>query len=73
MGAEISMPSDFVETLGNLRFPAKADQRLQDLMDRNTDGSLTGDERHELEALVELSETLSLIRARALQSLGRLP
>jgi hypothetical protein len=73
MGAEIPMPSDFVETLGNLHFPAKADVRLQELMDRNTEGLLTGNERQELKALVELSETLSLIRARALQSLGRTP
>jgi hypothetical protein len=73
MGAEILMPSDFVETLSRLHFPEKADQRLQELMDRNTEGTLSAQERKELEALVELSETLSLIRARALQSLGRAP
>ena len=73
MGAVVSMPSEFVETLANLRFPVTTDQRLQRLMDRNTEGALSGEERHELEALVDLSETMSLIRARALQSLGRSP
>lgn len=42
-------------------------------MDRNTDGGLTAAEREELEALVELSETLSLVRAQALDVLGRQP
>ena len=73
MGAEILMPSEFVESLSRLHFPPQADSRLQELMERNTEGTLTPQERKDLEALVELSETLSLIRARALQSLGRLP
>ncbi|HJT76938.1 MAG TPA: hypothetical protein VJ739_07015 [Gemmataceae bacterium] len=42
-------------------------------MDRNTEGTLTTAEREELEALVELSETISLLRARALRLLGRQP
>ena len=73
MGAETVLPTDFVETLSRLHFPAQTDDRLQELMDKNTDGALTDQERHELAALVELGETLSLIRARALQSLGRAP
>jgi hypothetical protein len=42
-------------------------------MDRNSAGALTTDERQELEALAELSETISLVRADALQVLGRHP
>ncbi len=42
-------------------------------MDRNTEGDLTSPEREELESLVELSERLSLVRAEALQLLGREP
>ena len=41
--------------------------------DRNTDGLLTPDEREELAALAELSETLALVRAQALRLLGRGP
>jgi hypothetical protein len=42
-------------------------------MDRNTEGHLQGTERDELEALVELSEQLSIVRADALQILGKQP
>lgn len=73
MGAEIPTPVDLVQTLSELRFPAKANQHLQGLMDRNTEGLLSNQEREELEGLVELSETLSLVRARALQLLQRRP
>ncbi len=59
--------------MGRLRLPAKADRRLQELMDRNNDGLLSQGEREELEALAELSEQLSLVRAEALQILGTRP
>jgi hypothetical protein len=42
-------------------------------MDRNTEGLLTESERAELETLAELGEQLSLVRAQALQLLGRKP
>ena len=42
-------------------------------MDRNNEGVLQKPEREELEALVELSEQLSLVRAEALQILGKQP
>jgi hypothetical protein len=42
-------------------------------MDRNTNGALAPREREELEMLVELSETLALVRAQALHLLGRKP
>ena len=44
---------------------------MQLLMDRNTDAALTTGGREELEALVELSETIGLVRAKALHLLGR--
>ena len=62
-----------MEAVGNLHLPAKADHRLQELMDRNNEGVLLESERGELEALVELSERLSLVRAEALQILGKQP
>jgi hypothetical protein len=73
MSSTIDAPLEWVETVGNLRLPPRADQRLQALMDRNTEGLLTETERAELEALVELSERLSLVRAGALHLLGRSP
>jgi len=42
-------------------------------MDRNNEGLLQESEKEELEALVELSEQVSLVRGEALQILGRQP
>ena len=73
MSSTIDAPLEWVETVGNLRLPPRADQRLQTLMDRNNEGSLGETERAELESWVELSERLSLVRAEALHLLGRSP
>jgi hypothetical protein len=71
MSAVVEAHRDLVESLADMRFPPKADARLQQLMDRNTEGQLTPGERDELDAPVELSETMALFRARALRLLGR--
>lgn len=73
MSAVVQAPLDLVESFADVRVPPKTDARLQLLMDRNNEGQLTPPERDELESLVELSETLALLRARALQVLGRRP
>jgi hypothetical protein len=69
----VEAPLELVEDLATLRFPQKTDTLLQGLMDRNTEGRLTEPEREQLEALVELSERLALLRAQALRVLGRKP
>lgn len=51
----------------------KADRRLQELVDRNNEDLLDSVERDELEALVELSEQLSLLRGEALRIMGKRP
>ena len=71
--AVVQAPRDMVEELAELRLPPRADRRLQDLMDRNTEGALTPEEREDLEALVEWSESIALLRAKALRLLGRKP
>jgi len=73
MSAVIAAPVEWIKSVGDLRFPAKADRRLQELMDRNNERLLSSSEREELEVLVELSERLSLVRAEALQILGKQP
>lgn len=73
MNAVIAAPVGWIESVGNLRLPSKADQRLQALMDRNTEGRLAEEEREELAALAEWSERLSLVRAEAFQILGKQP
>ena len=71
MSITINAPIEWVQTVGSLSLPTKADERLQALMDRNNEGQLTAAERAELEALVEMSERLSLVRAEALQLLEK--
>ena len=73
MEATVAAPVEWVESVSDLRLPPRADARLQQLMDRNTEGLLTQAEYAEFEALVELSEQLSLVRAQALHVLGRKP
>ena len=71
MSSTIDAPQEWVESVSDLRLPPKSDQRLQDLMDRNNEGLLTEAERADLESLVELGQSLSLVRAEALHLLGR--
>jgi hypothetical protein len=73
MAAVIAAPVDMVEAVAALRLPPRADRRLQELMDRNTNGALSPDEREDLETLVEWSESIALVRAKALHVLGRKP
>jgi hypothetical protein len=73
MGDELRLPRELAEAVIATRFPEATDERMQDLMDRNNDGRLTAEERKELESLVAMSESLSLLRARAYRVLGRIP
>tara|TARA_R110002049_G_scaffold4601_5_gene32827 strand:+ start:1142491 stop:1142715 length:225 start_codon:yes stop_codon:yes gene_type:complete len=73
MDTTVDAPLQWVESTTMLRLPEQADQRLQNLMDRNNEGQLTDQERADLAALAELSERLSLVRAEALHLLGRKP
>lgn len=73
MPAVVEAPLELVERVAGMRFPEKTDALMRSLMDRNTNGQLTPAEREELEALVELSETMALVRAQALKLLGRSP
>ncbi len=73
MSSVISAPVDWVEAVSSLALPPRADRRLQELMDRNNEGQLNLTEHAELETLVELSESLSLVRAEAIHLLRRTP
>lgn len=73
MAAMIEAPVDLMQAVAHLRLPPHADRQLQVLMDGNTNGTLTPEEREQLESLVEWSESLSLLRAQALHLLGEQP
>ena len=70
MSAAIDASVELMEAISHLRLPVRADRRLQDLLDTNNNGALTDDERDELAELVEWSESISLLRARALRLFG---
>jgi hypothetical protein len=73
MSSVVEAPLNLIESVADLRFPPRADARVRALMDRNTNGQLSPDEKAELEAWVEVSENIALVRARALRVLGRTP
>jgi hypothetical protein len=73
MAPVIQAPIGMIESVASLHLPPKADRLLQTLVDRNNNGELTPHEREELASLVELSETMALVRAQALHLLGRKP
>lgn len=59
---EIEMPAE----LDQFKLPPGVNERLQDLLDRQDRGeTLSASERKEAEGLVELAESLSLLRLRA--------
>jgi len=59
---DLELPED----LARLRLPEGVDRRLQWLLDKQGSGEpLSEDERLETECLVDLSETLTLLRLRA--------
>ena len=50
-------PLEWVETVGHLRLPPKADQRFQERMDRNNEGLLSEVERADLETTPVVTAT----------------
>ncbi len=53
------------EDIAAFRLSLAAHERLRELLARNTAGTLTAGEQHELDQMVLLDDILSLIRARA--------
>jgi hypothetical protein len=73
MPATIAAPASWIESIGDFRLPPQTDKQLQSLMNRNNEGLLQPAEKEELAALAALGEEISLLRAQALQLLGRQP
>ena len=51
MATVVEAPLKMVEAVAALRLPPRADQRLQILMDRNSEGKLGADEKEELKCV----------------------
>ena len=65
MSQTIEIPADFLEELAEYQFPPSIQDQITRLMDKNTEDQLSEDERKELQALVELSESVSIMKGRA--------
>ncbi len=65
MSQTVTIEMELPDDLAQFRLPAALHRRLQDMLDRQDQGQrLTAAERAEAEELVNLAETLSLLRLR---------
>lgn len=66
MAQTVTIEMELPDDLARFRLPAGVHSRLQELLDRQDQGQrLTIAERSEAEGLVNLTETLTLLRLRA--------
>lgn len=65
MGQTIEIPVEFLEEVAELRFPSSVQDQMAKLMDKNNEGLLSKDEQKKLQALVDLSELVSITKGRA--------
>ena len=66
MSQTIEIPLELLEEMARLELPPAAQRALARLMDKNTEGELSPEDREELRALVELNERVSLLKGRAM-------
>ena len=65
MSQTIEIPTEFLKEVAEFQFPPSMQSRIGELMDKNTEDQLSEAERRELKALVEFSESVSIVRGRA--------
>lgn len=56
---------EFLEEMAEFQLPPSVQEQLAKLMDKNTEDQLSKDEQKELQALVEFSESVSIMKGRA--------
>ncbi|HQX49991.1 MAG TPA: hypothetical protein PLR25_08790 [Planctomycetaceae bacterium] len=60
-----SLDIDELEALADSKLAPSAQERLSDLLARNSDGKLTGDEAKELDLLIARGDQLTILKTRA--------
>ena len=60
-----SLDIDELEALADSKLAPSAQDRLSDLLARNSDGKLSGDEAKELDLLIARSDQLTILKTRA--------
>jgi uncharacterized protein YnzC (UPF0291/DUF896 family) len=63
------LPKELAQAIVHLRFHGKAIARLNELAEKNRQGSITTEERADLEKYLRVGNFLNLLRAKALASL----
>ena len=66
-----SLRSDALEAFAALQISEADDERYHELADKNAEGTITEEERRELEGIVSANTMLSLLRHEANAALGR--
>jgi hypothetical protein len=65
-----SLRREMVEALSTITASPTDQARYDELAEKNTEGSLTGDEREELESLVEAHSLISALKTEATAALA---
>jgi hypothetical protein len=60
------------EEIATFRLSDSSQDHIRALLHKNSDGTLTRDETHELDKIMALNDVISLIRARVRRSSGQL-
>ncbi|MBI4616723.1 MAG: hypothetical protein HY720_24135 [Planctomycetes bacterium] len=65
MASTIEAPRDLIQAFAQLCLPRTAQARLDLLMEKNNEGTISDSEREDLRALVDLCQTIAELRGRA--------
>lgn len=65
MSITIETPVELLREMAQFEFPPSTQEKLNQLMEKNTEGNLTEPEKKELRALVDINERVSIIKAQA--------
>jgi hypothetical protein len=61
----LQLSPDSAHAILSLRFPPQDEQRMRELMDKNNRGTISEDEKEEIETYRRLGNLLSILQARA--------
>jgi hypothetical protein len=63
--AEFIVSQPTLESIVDYRVPAELDQRVHDLLEKNREEGLTGEEREEMDKFLAISHLMTLAKAKA--------
>lgn len=71
MGGQPGMPHELARALLDLHFDARAVQRINELAEKNQEGTLTPSERQEFDSYLRVGSLINLLQAKARLTLRR--